>query len=49
MVCLQRGYRQGDPISKCILILCAEMLAALIRKTENINGIKLHNCSLHAI
>ena len=40
---LQRGCRQGDPISPYIFILCAELLAALVRNNENIKGIKIHD------
>ena len=40
---LQRGCRQGDPISPYIFILCAEVLADLIRNNDNIKGIKLQN------
>ena len=40
---LQRECRKGDPISPYNFILCAEVLAVLIRKNENIKGIKLHN------
>ena len=41
--CVQRGCRQGDPISSYIFILCAEILANLIRNDPNINGIKIGN------
>lgn len=39
----ERGCKQGDPISPYIFILCAEILAAKIRKNEKIKGIKINN------
>ena len=38
---VQRGCRQGDPISSYIFILCAEILAILIRNNPNIKGVKI--------
>ena len=38
---IQRGCRQGDPISSYIFILCAEILAILIRNNPNIKGVKI--------
>ena len=38
---VKRGCRQGDPISPYIFILCAEVLASMIRQNDNIKGIKI--------
>ena len=40
---LKCGYRQGDPISPYIFILCAEISGKMIRKSEDIKGIKINN------
>ena len=41
---ITRGCRQGDPLSPYIFILCAEILAHMIRKNKNIKGVKVGNC-----
>ena len=38
-----RGCQQGDPISPFLFILCAEILAIMIRRNENIKGIIINN------
>ena len=35
---IERGCRQGDPISPYIFLLCGEVLAHMIRQNENIKG-----------
>ena len=38
---LQRGVRQGCPLSGALFVLCAEILANAIRQDKTISGIKI--------
>ena len=38
---IQRGCRQGDPLSPYIFLLCAEILAILLRKNNEVKGITI--------
>ena len=40
---LQRGCRQGDPLSPYVFVLCAEILSHVIRESGDFRGIVVHD------
>ena len=40
---LSKGARQGCPLSPYIFIICAELLACMIRQHEEIEGITIND------
>ena len=38
---IEKGVRQGCPLSTCLILVCIDILASYIKNNENIKGIKI--------
>ena len=41
--CIERGVRQGDPLSPYLYLVCAEVLSIMLRESNQVKGITINN------